>query len=82
MSTYVLNHTAGLASATRTRASGTMSGGLLSRIAAWMKVAGERRHLANLPERMLKDIGTDRGAAAAEAARPFWDLPAGRRDLS
>jgi uncharacterized protein YjiS (DUF1127 family) len=41
----------------------------------WIRVARERRMLAGLNERQLRDLGIDAGAAADEAARPFWDLP-------
>lgn len=50
-------------------------GGLLSRISTWMRVAEERRALANLPADRLKDIGMSEHAAAMEIARPFWDAP-------
>lgn len=41
-------------------------------------VAGERRQLAALDDRMLKDIGLSRSTAAREVAREFLDLPIGR----
>jgi len=44
----------------------------------WIRVARERRSLAELSDRQLRDIGIDVGVAASEAARPFWDLPKGR----
>lgn len=44
----------------------------------WIRVARERRMLAAMSEQQLRDIGIDAASAAAEAARPFWDLPAGR----
>lgn len=44
----------------------------------WLRVARERRRLAELDERALRDIGIDPASAAREAARPFWDLPKGR----
>ena len=36
----------------------------------------QRRQLAGLSDRQLADIGVTRNGAEAEAARPFWDLPA------
>lgn len=45
----------------------------------WMRVARERRALAALGERELRDIGLEPDVAAREAARPFWELPQGRR---
>lgn len=47
-------------------------------LAKWIRVSRERRQLAGLSERQLRDIGVDADNAAAEAARPFWDVPAGR----
>jgi uncharacterized protein YjiS (DUF1127 family) len=43
-----------------------------------LRVRRERRLLASLDHRTLKDIGYDRSDAGAEAHRSFWDLPAGR----
>lgn len=43
-----------------------------------LQIARERRALTELPDAMLRDIGVDDSAAAREAARPFWDLPAAR----
>ena len=38
-------------------------------------VASERRQLAALDDRMLKDIGLSRSMAAGEVARDFLDVP-------
>lgn len=38
----------------------------------WIRRDRSRRALAELEPRMLCDIGVDPGAAAAEAAKPFW----------
>lgn len=38
-------------------------------------VARQRRELARLDDRALKDIGVTRRQASTEAARPFWDAP-------
>jgi uncharacterized protein YjiS (DUF1127 family) len=46
--------------------------------ARWMEVARERRALARLTDRELRDIGLDPERARIEAGRPFWDLPSGR----
>lgn len=53
--------------------------GLSVPVSRWMRVAAERRALARLDERALADLGLDPARAQAEAARPFWDLPAQRR---
>ncbi|MBO0742608.1 MAG: DUF1127 domain-containing protein [Hyphomicrobiaceae bacterium] len=42
------------------------------------RVRSERRALAGLDERSLKDIGYTQGDAWAEAQRRFWDVPAER----
>jgi uncharacterized protein YjiS (DUF1127 family) len=47
-------------------------------VARWIEVARERRALARLTDRDLRDIGLDPERARLEADRPFWDLPAGR----
>ncbi len=39
----------------------------------------QRSRLAHLDDRMLRDIGITRAQAAAEAARPTWDVPPGWR---
>ncbi|MFN3614738.1 MAG: DUF1127 domain-containing protein [Rubrimonas sp.] len=44
-------------------------------IAAWRAVSSQRRALSKLDARLLRDIGLDPVTAAAEAERPFWDLP-------
>ena len=38
----------------------------------WQERATQRHTLATLDDRLLEDMGLDRGAAAAEAAKPFW----------
>lgn len=49
-----------------------------ARVAEWRRLSEERRRLAELDPRLLRDIGVDSAEAATEAARPFWDMPAGR----
>jgi uncharacterized protein YjiS (DUF1127 family) len=41
-------------------------------LAAWQDRARQRRHLAELDDRLLADMGIGRGDAAREAAKPFW----------
>ena len=43
-----------------------------------LRVRSERRALAGLDERSLKDIGYTPSAAWAEAQRRLWDVPAER----
>jgi uncharacterized protein YjiS (DUF1127 family) len=48
----------------------------LARIAgqygAWVSITRERRALAELDDRLLRDIGITRYDAAHEVAKPFW----------
>ena len=48
---------------------------LLARLRRWRVLARQRRELAELSDRMLKDIGLSRVDALREARRPFWDDP-------
>jgi uncharacterized protein YjiS (DUF1127 family) len=41
-------------------------------LAGWHERSAQRRHLAALDDRMLSDIGCDRGEAIAESMKPFW----------
>lgn len=41
-------------------------------IAAWELRHRTRKHLKNLPQHMLSDIGLDAMRAEQEAAKPFW----------
>lgn len=46
-------------------------------VGRWIAVARQRRQLAELGDEALRDIGVTPAEAGREAARPFWDLPAG-----
>jgi uncharacterized protein YjiS (DUF1127 family) len=46
----------------------------LAWLAAAMRAIETRRHLAQMDERMLKDIGVTRSQALEEANRAPWDL--------
>lgn len=50
--------------------------GLLTRLRAAIAVSAQRRHLADLDDVRLEDLGLTRAAARAEAARAPWDVPA------
>ena len=39
---------------------------------AWQRRAHERHHLADLDERLLRDMGMSRADVAEEIAKPFW----------
>jgi hypothetical protein len=44
-------------------------------LSAAISVYGERRRLAALDDRMLKDIGLSRSLAEREVSRDFFDVP-------
>ncbi len=50
--------------------------GIVRRFAAWCvrchARAAQRRHLAELDERMLRDVGITPSQAAEECAKPWW----------
>jgi uncharacterized protein YjiS (DUF1127 family) len=48
---------------------------LLSRFLDAGALARQRRHLAELDDAMLRDIGLTREQALREARRPRWDAP-------
>ena len=48
------------------------------RIRRWHDLARQRRHLANVDERTLRDIGISHIEARQEARRWFWDDPLAR----
>lgn len=60
-------------------ARGALRSAALRRVRIWLETSRQRRALARLDAARLEDIGLDPEAAAAEAARPFWDPPAGWR---
>lgn len=39
----------------------------------WQQRASQRRHLASLDHRLLRDMGMTRADADREAAKPFWE---------
>lgn len=52
---------------------------LVALLDVWARRRHDRRVLAELDERLLRDIGIDRQAALREAERPFWDGGAPRQ---
>ncbi len=47
---------------------------LVGTLLTWQRRADERDRLASLDPRLLADMGISEGAAAREAAIPFWRL--------
>ena len=47
-------------------------GVVLGRVARWHRLAYERRLLASMDDRMLRDIGVNRIDAERESRKPFW----------
>jgi uncharacterized protein YjiS (DUF1127 family) len=45
---------------------------LFDRIYMWRNRARQRRHLAELDDRLLRDIGLSRVEVEHEISRPFW----------
>ena len=43
------------------------------RVLTWQERARERRRLASLDERMLRDIGLSRADIHPEIRKPFWE---------
>lgn len=41
-------------------------------VLTWAERARQRRHLARLDDRLLRDIGVSRVEVEAEISRPFW----------
>ncbi|MDP6708402.1 MAG: DUF1127 domain-containing protein [Alphaproteobacteria bacterium] len=50
----------------------TLSIRLVDTLLAWQDRAQQRYRLAEMDDRMLKDIGVGHASARAEAAKPFW----------
>ena len=48
---------------------------IISRLRRWRDLSRQRRALARLDDRILKDIGVRHEDAAVEAQRHFWDDP-------
>lgn len=51
---------------------GRLARGALEVLRTWQARAEQRRHLAELDDRMLADIGVGWAEAGHEAAKPFW----------
>ena len=42
-------------------------------VLGWLDRMHQRRHLAQLSDHMLKDIGLTRADVEAEVSKPFWE---------
>lgn len=51
---------------------------LVRKLALAVAIRAERRALMSLDEAALKDMGFNKGQAAGEYGRSFWDVPADR----
>jgi uncharacterized protein YjiS (DUF1127 family) len=54
------------------RTFGTLAWHAMMSLVAWTQRTHERRQLLELDDRMLKDIGLNRGDVERECAKPFW----------
>ena len=45
---------------------------VFDQLMVWLDRARQRRHLAELDDRLLRDIGISRADVDHEASRPFW----------
>ncbi len=57
------------------RRAGGIAAWIVRRIGRWHELARQRRQLARLDERTLRDIGVSPYDARREARRWFWDDP-------
>ena len=58
------------------RASWSLILGLIvATVREWRRRQAERRELASLDERMIRDIGLDHGTVYYEASQSFWRTP-------
>ena len=48
------------------------AGALIDLVLLWQERARQRRHLASLDDRLLRDIGISRLDAINEIDKPFW----------
>ncbi len=49
--------------------------GLLTRLVGLDRIWRQRRHLGELPDSLLDDLGLTRGDVARETQRRIWDVP-------
>lgn len=56
---------------TRAKA-GSLAVRLFDQVAAWLERSRQRRHLGELDDRLLRDIGVSRAEVEHEVSLPFW----------
>ncbi|GIK96999.1 MAG: hypothetical protein BroJett029_12080 [Alphaproteobacteria bacterium] len=44
----------------------------LQRVLRWLELSRQRRHLALLDDRLLRDLGLSRSDVSSETDKPFW----------
>ena len=52
----------------------TMARTVLDTLILWQERSNMRKHLVEMDDRMLKDIGISRADVRWEAAKPFWRM--------
>jgi uncharacterized protein YjiS (DUF1127 family) len=57
---------------TRNKANDGLVTRLFDRFFTWLDRARQRRHLSELDDRLLRDIGLSRAEVENEVSRPFW----------
>jgi len=62
---------------TRTKAAGGLATRLFDQVFTWLDRARQRRHLGELDDRLLRDIGLSRAEVENEVSRPFWHTDRG-----
>ena len=62
---------------TRTKADGGLATRLFDKVFTWLDRARQRRHLGELDDRLLRDIGLSRAEVDHEISQPFWQTDRG-----
>jgi uncharacterized protein YjiS (DUF1127 family) len=57
---------------TRTKTDRGLVTRLFDQVLAWLDHTRQRRHLGELDDRLLRDIGVSRTEVEHEISRPFW----------
>lgn len=57
---------------TRVKTDGGLATRLFDQLFAWLERSRQRRHLGELDDRLLRDIGLSRAEVEHEIALPFW----------